>query len=264
MSTPTVLKKIIARKYEEIAQRSQLISIDTLKARAAEQPPCRGFVQAMENKLAANQSAVIAEIKKASPSQGVIREPFDPVDIAKRYESAGAACLSILTDVDFFQGADQYLIDARNAVSLPVIRKDFIVDEYQLYEARAMGADCILLIVAALDAQTLKRLNDLAHGLGMDVLVEVHNAEELSLALELPNRLIGINNRNLHTFETNLETTYALLTQISDERIIVTESGIHTLEQVQAMRDNNINSFLVGEIFMRAEDPGEKLAAMFG
>jgi indole-3-glycerol phosphate synthase len=264
MSTPTVLKKIIARKYAEISERSQSVSIDALKVRAAEQSPCRGFVQAMENKLAANQSAVIAEIKKASPSQGVIREPFDPVDIAKRYELAGAACLSILTDVDFFQGADQYLIDARNAVSLPVIRKDFIVDEYQLYEACAMGADCILLIVAALDAQTLNRLNDLAHGLGMDVLVEVHNAEELSLALELPNRLIGINNRNLHTFETSLETTYELLKQISDERIIVTESGIHTLEQVQAMRDKNINSFLVGEVFMRADDPGEKLAAMFG
>lgn len=263
MSTPTVLKKIIARKYEEVAERSQQVSIETLIARAAEQSSCRGFVQSMERKLAAQQSAIIAEIKKASPSQGVIRDPFHPVDIAKSYEAAGAACLSILTDVDFFQGADQYLIEARSAVSLPVIRKDFIVDPYQVYEARAMGADCILLIVAALDAATLTSLNNLAQELGMDVLVEVHNAEELALALTLPNRLIGINNRNLHTFETRLETTYELLESIGDDRIIVTESGIHTTDHVQAMRDHQVNSFLVGEAFMRADDPGEQLAAMF-
>ena len=263
MSTPTVLKKIIARKFEEVAERSQQVSIDTLKARAGEQSACRGFVQSMERKLAAKQSAIIAEIKKASPSQGVIRDPFHPVDIAKSYEAAGAACLSILTDVDFFQGADQYLMDARSAVNLPVIRKDFIVDPYQVYEARAMGADCILLIVAALDATTLATLNDLAKSLGMDVLIEVHDAKELEIALALPNRLIGINNRNLHTFETRLDTTYELLNNIGDDRIVVTESGIHTVEHVQSMRDNQVNSFLVGEAFMRADDPGQQLAAMF-
>jgi indole-3-glycerol phosphate synthase len=263
MSTPTVLKKIIARKYEEISERSQEISIETLKQRAAEQAACRGFVQAIENKLAAKQSAVIAEIKKASPSKGVIRDPFHPVDIAKSYEAAGAACLSILTDVDFFQGADQYLIDGRAAVSLPVIRKDFIVDVYQVYESRAMGADCILLIVAALTAEKLTELNELAQSLGMDVLVEVHNADELAIALTLPNRLMGINNRNLHTFETSLNNTYDLLSSIGDDRIVITESGIHTTEHVQAMRDHKVNSFLVGEAFMRADDPGQKLAAMF-
>lgn len=264
MSTPTILKTIIDRKFEEITERSGRISLDAIKAQAAEQSSaCRGFVASIEAKLAAKQSAVIAEIKKASPSQGVIRDPFIPVDIAKSYEAAGAACLSILTDVDFFQGADQYLRDARSAVVLPVIRKDFIVDEYQVYEARAMGADCILLIVAALNADTLKRLNTLAHELGMDVLVEVHDAQELAIALELPNRLIGINNRNLHTFETRLQTTFELLEQIGDERIVVTESGIHTPEHVQIMRDHHVDSFLVGEAFMRAENPGEQLENMF-
>lgn len=263
MSTPTVLKKIIARKFEEVAERQAKVSIDELQQQAEKQSACRGFVASMENKLAAGQSAVIAEIKKASPSQGVIRDPFHPVDIAKSYEAAGAACLSILTDVDFFQGADQYLMDARSAVSLPVIRKDFIVEPYQIYEARAIGADCILLIVAALEAKKLKELNDLAHSLGMDVLVEVHNAEELAIALELPNRLIGINNRNLHTFETSLNNTYDLLDSIGSERIIVTESGIHTTEHVESMRAHQVNSFLVGEAFMRADDPGQQLAAMF-
>ncbi len=263
MSTPTILKTIVARKYEEIAERSQQVSIETLKGLASEQPPCRGFVQAMENKLAAKQSAVIAEIKKASPSKGVMRDPFIPVDIAKSYEAAGAACLSILTDVDFFQGADQYLKDARAAVSLPVIRKDFIVDDYQVYEARAMGADCILLIVAALTPEKLKQLNDLTHELGLDVLVEVHDAQELEIALELPNRLIGINNRNLHTFETSLQTTYDLLERIGSDRIVVTESGIHTIGDVEAMRAHSVNSFLVGEAFMRADDPGHALAELF-
>ncbi len=262
-STPTVLKKIIARKYEEIAERSRIVSIDTLKARAGEQAPCRGFVQSMENKLAAGQSAVIAEIKKASPSKGVMRDPFHPAEIAKSYEMAGAACLSILTDVDFFQGSDQYLMEGRSAVSLPVIRKDFIVEPYQVYEARAMGADCILLIVAALEAEKLAELNDLAHSLGMDVLVEVHDGDELTVGLEVPNRLIGINNRNLHTFDTRLENTYDLLARIGDDRIVVTESGIHTPEHVQMMREHQVNSFLVGEAFMRADDPGQQLAAMF-
>jgi indole-3-glycerol phosphate synthase len=265
-STPTILKKIIDRKFEEIQERSQSVSLEDIKQQAAaaiQKAPCRGFVASMENKLQQGQSAVIAEIKKASPSKGVMRDPFHPVEIAKSYEKAGAACLSILTDVDFFQGADQYLMDARAAVSLPVIRKDFIVDEYQVYEARAMGADCILLIVAALSKEKLHELNTLATELGMDVLVEVHDAEELTLALELPNRLIGINNRNLHTFETTLNTTYQLLESIDDGRIVVTESGIHTVDDVIAMREKNVNSFLVGEAFMRADEPGEELQKLF-
>lgn len=262
-STPTVLKKIIARKYEEIIERSALVSIETLKQRAAQQPPCRGFVKAIETKLTKGESAVIAEIKKASPSKGVMRDPFIPVDIAKSYEAAGAACLSILTDVDFFQGADQYLIDARAAVSLPVIRKDFIVDDYQVYEARAMGADCILLIVAALNAAQLAHLNTLAHEIGLDVLVEVHDADELAVALTLPNRLIGINNRNLHTFETSLNNTFQLLDHIGSDRIVVTESGIHSQNDVTLMRDKQVNSFLVGEAFMRAKDPGKELQTLF-
>jgi len=262
-SAPTVLKKIIARKYEEVSERSAQISIEDLKAQMAGQSACRGFVRSIENKLAASQSAVIAEIKKASPSQGVIRDPFDPVEIAKSYEAAGAACLSVLTDADFFQGSEQYLMDARAAVSLPVIRKDFIVDEYQVYEARVMGADCILLIVAALEPEQLASLNTLACELGMDVLVEVHDMEELKTALTLPNRLIGINNRNLHTFETRLETTHELLDTIDDDRIVVTESGIHTADNVEFMRQRKVNSFLVGEAFMRADSPGDQLRALF-
>jgi len=263
MSTPTVLKKIIARKWEEIDAHRTALPLDKLEARIAEQTPCRGFVSAIERRLAGGLPAVIAEIKKASPSKGVIRENFQPVDIAKSYEAGGAACLSVLTDVDFFQGADHYLSAARNAVSLPVIRKDFIVDEYQVYEARALGADCILLIVSALERGRLHALNDLAIKLDMDVLVEVHNAEELVIALELPNRLIGINNRNLHTFETSLNATYDLLDKIGDDRIVVTESGIHSIEHVNAMRERGINAFLIGEAFMREDDPGKALESLF-
>lgn len=260
---PTVLEKIIDRKREEIAERSQLRSLDELKAAATQQAPARGFVNAIEQKIASGQAAVIAEIKKASPSKGVIREDFYPSEIAISYEKGGAACLSVLTDVDFFQGADHYLQEARAASSLPVIRKDFIVDEYQVYEARAIGADCILLIVAVLEFEQMQRLNTLAHELGMDVLVEVHNAEELELALRLPNKLIGINNRNLHTFEVSLEHTFALLDQIDDDRIVVTESGILTIDDVMAMRGHNVETFLVGETFMRSADPGVKLLEMF-
>lgn len=260
---PTVLEKIIDRKREEIAERSQLRSLDELKAAATQQAPARGFVNAIEQKIAAGQAAVIAEIKKASPSKGVIREDFYPSEIAISYEKGGAACLSVLTDVDFFQGADHYLQEARAASSLPVIRKDFIVDEYQVYEARAIGADCILLIVAVLEFEQMQRLNTLAHELGMDVLVEVHNTEELELALRLPNKLIGINNRNLHTFEVSLEHTFALLDQIDDDRIVVTESGILTIDDVMAMRGHNVETFLVGETFMRSADPGVKLLEMF-
>ncbi|MFL0796091.1 MAG: indole-3-glycerol phosphate synthase TrpC [Cellvibrionaceae bacterium] len=261
--TPTVLKKIIARKHEEVSERLGKISAADIKAMAADQPECRGFVAAMERKIQEGLAAVIAEVKKASPSKGVICENFDPVAAAKSYERGGAACLSVLTDIDFFQGADEYMQAARKAVSLPVIRKDFIVDEYQLYESRAIGADCILLIVAALEAQQLRDYNALALELGLDVLVEVHNAAELELALELPNKLVGINNRNLHNFETSLETTFSLLGTIPDDRIVVTESGIHTIDDVAAMRGHDVNAFLVGEAFMRADDPGMMLMEMF-
>lgn len=261
--TPTVLRKIIARKWEEIESRKKQTSLAELKVRAAEQLPARGFVNAIEQKIAQGKAGVIAEIKKASPSKGVIREHFVPAEIARSYEQGGAACLSVLTDVDFFQGADAYLLQARAAVNIPVIRKDFLVDEYHIYEARALGADCVLLIVAALEPAKLKELNDLAHEIGLDVLVEVHDKKELDIALQLPNKLIGINNRNLHTFDVTLETTYQLLNQIGPERIVVTESGILAPVDVQAMRAKNVNAFLVGEAFMRAEDPGVALSEFF-
>jgi len=261
--TPTVLRKIIARKWEEIAERKARVSLDELKSRAAAQLPARGFVSAIETKLAQGKAGVIAEIKKASPSKGVIREHFVPDEIARSYEKGGAACLSILTDVDFFQGADSYLQQARAAVSLPVIRKDFLVDEYHIYEARALGADCVLLIVSALETAKLKELNSLAHEIGLDVLVEVHDERELDIALELPNKLIGINNRNLHTFDVTLDTTYQLLDKIGNDRIVVTESGILAPADVKAMRDKNVHAFLVGEAFMRAAEPGQALAEFF-
>lgn len=267
--TPTVLKKIIARKYEEISTRRAVESLAGLNARIqgldASQNP-RGFVAAMEAKLAAGLSAVIAEAKKASPSKGVIRENFIPADIAASYQKGGAACLSVLTDADFFQGHEDYLRAARAACTLPIIRKDFLVDEYQITEARAIGADCVLLIVAALNKAQLHDLNQQALELGMDVLVEVHDAAELELAMDLPNKLIGINNRNLHTFEVTLQTTLDLLPRIaqdSSERIVVTESAIALPEDVKLMRDNNVNAFLVGETFMRCEEPGDKLRELF-
>ena len=261
--TPTILKKILVRKQEEIAERSALVPIAQLikKAQAADSP--RGFAAALAAKLAAGQSAVIAEIKKASPSKGVIREDFDPAAIAESYEQGGAACLSVLTDVDFFQGADEYLQMAREATQLPVIRKDFIVDDYQVYEARAMSADCILLIVSALTEEQLSHLHKLALSLGMDVLIEVHDGAELEVALKLSNPMIGINNRNLHSFEVSLDNTYQLLAKIPVGKIVITESGIHSTEDVAAMRGHNVNSFLVGEAFMRSEDPGQRLAEMF-
>lgn len=261
--TPTVLRKIIARKWEEIAGRKARVSLDMLKEKAAQQPPARGFVRAIEEKISQGKAAVIAEIKKASPSKGVIREHFVPDEIARSYEQGGAACLSVLTDIDFFQGADEYLQQARAAVNLPVIRKDFLVDEYQIYEARAMGADCVLLIVAALSVEKLVELNNLAQAIGLDVLVEVHDANELDIALTLPNKLIGINNRNLHTFDVSLETTFNLLDKISTERIVVTESGILSPADVAAMRSRNVNAFLVGEAFMRADEPGVALHNFF-
>ncbi len=268
MSAPTVLKKILKRKQEEIAERSAKTSIADLKVNIASQTESlkpRGFVSALLSKVEAGQPGVIAEVKKASPSKGVIREDFDPVAIAKAYEQGGAACMSVLTDADFFQGHEDYLVAARSVVGLPVIRKDFIIDDYQVYEARAIGADCILLIVAAfLDNKAqLKHLHDLATDLGMDVLVEVHDKAELDIALELDLRLVGINNRNLHTFETSLANTTNLLEFISDDILVVTESGIHTKDDVKLMRDHQVNAFLVGEAFMRQEDPGQGIKDLF-
>ncbi len=263
MSTPTILKKIVARKHEEVAERSAVTSINDLQQHLLQQSACRGFVNAIETQLTAGHSAVIAEVKKASPSKGVIREQFDPAAIAASYQAGGAACLSVLTDKDFFQGSEMYLQQARNACSLPVIRKDFMVDPYQVVEARAIGADCILLIVACLDDVQMKELNTTAKELGLDVLIEVHNREELERSLPLGNTLVGINNRDLHTFETSLNTTFDLLPHIPEERIVVTESSIHTPADVQSMRDHHVNAFLVGEAFMRAEEPGEKLKALF-
>ncbi|MGJ8686937.1 MAG: indole-3-glycerol phosphate synthase TrpC [Spongiibacteraceae bacterium] len=263
MTTPTVLKRILDRKREEVIARSSSAPLAALQERISLASPARGFVAAMEAKLQVSQSAVIAEVKKASPSKGVIRENFDPAAIARSYEAGGAACLSVLTDADFFQGSEAFLQAARQACSLPVIRKDFIIDPYQVYEARAIEADCILLIAAALADEDIAALNSLAQELGMDVLIEVHNAAELQRILPLGNRLVGINNRNLHNFETSLDNTYSLLSEISDEHIVVTESGIHCAADVAAMRAHGVNAFLVGEAFMRAEQPGEKLAELF-
>ena len=268
MNTPTVLKRIVARKLEEIAERQQHTSIDDLKlkikANSSGPMAPRGFAKAMQTKLDQGLPAVIAEAKKASPSKGVIREDFNPAQIAASYQAGGAACMSVLTDADFFQGHEDYLRQARAACNLPVIRKDFIVDPYQVYEARAIGADCILLIVACLEDQQMQDLAQLAEGLGMDVLVESHDAEELVRALKLSTPLVGINNRNLHTFDLTLQTTFDLLALMPEDRIVITESGIHTPADVVLMQNQNVNAFLVGESFMRASDPGAKLAELFG
>ncbi len=261
--TPDILKKIIHRKAEEVVDRMARVSLQEQAERAREGSPVRGFVDRIVQTIRAGQPAVIAEIKKASPSKGVMREHFVPAEIAVSYEQGGACCLSVLTDIDFFQGSDAYLQQARQACSLPVLRKDFIIDPYQVYEARAIGADCILLIVAVLGDAQLKELANLASSLGMDVLVEVHDAEELARALPLNLPLMGINNRDLRTFETTLETTLSLLPQIPTDRIVVTESGIHTPADVARMRAYHVNAFLVGEAFMKAEQPGEKLHELF-
>ncbi|MFV9616276.1 MAG: indole-3-glycerol phosphate synthase TrpC [Gammaproteobacteria bacterium] len=262
-NTPDILIKILNRKREEIVERSAKVSIAELKQQCENADAVRGFIRSIENKINNNQAAVIAEIKKASPSKGLLRENFDPAEIARSYASNGAACLSILTDQDYFQGHEDYLKQARAACQLPVIRKDFIIDPYQVYEARAIGADCILLIVAALDEETLQLLFDLAHELKMDVLMEVHDKQEMQTALKTGASLIGINNRNLRTFETSLDTTLSMLDMVNENHILVTESGIHSKEDVQLMLDNKVNAFLVGEAFMRADDPGEKLAELF-
>ena len=261
---PDILVKILTRKREEVdalcAKKTLKAVVDELNSRDSK---TRGFVKSIENKIAAGQSAVIAEIKKASPSKGLIRENFNPAEIAQSYEQGGAACLSVLTDSDFFQGSDAYLQQARNACQLPVLRKDFVIDPYQIYEARLIGADAILLIVACLSDSQLSEFSALAHELTLDVLVEVHDEEELQRALKLPTRLMGINNRNLRTFETTLDTTIDLLDKIADDRIVVTESAIHLPEDVALMRQHDVNAFLVGESFMRVEQPGERLAELF-
>lgn len=262
--TPDILKKIIFRKLEEIQQGCEQVPMAEMKRRAMAASEPRGFANAMIAKAEAASPAVIAEIKKASPSKGILREPFDPVEIAKSYAKHGATCLSVLTDQDFFQGSNDYLQAVREAVDLPVIRKDFIVDDYQVYEARAIGADCILLIAAAIGDAQMYELTQTALQLGMDVLIEVHNEEELDRALRLPLPLIGINNRDLHTFEVSLDTTLKMLDKIPDDRLVVTESGILTAEDVKTMQDHQVNAFLVGEAFMRAENPGEKLSELFG
>ena len=264
MSVPTVLEKILARKAEEVAERRSRVSLAELEnlARSADAP--RGFAKALIDQAKKKQPAVIAEIKKASPSKGVIRENFVPADIARSYEKGGATCLSVLTDIDFFQGADDYLKQARAACKLPVIRKDFMVDPYQIVEARALGADCVLLIVSALDDVKMAELAAVAKDMNLDVLVEVHDGDELERALKtLDTKLVGVNNRNLHTFEVNLETTLDLLPRIPRDRLVITESGILNRADVELMEVSDVYAFLVGEAFMRAESPGTELQRLF-
>ncbi|ABE59669.1 indole-3-glycerol phosphate synthase TrpC [Chromohalobacter israelensis] len=260
---PTILARILARKDVEIRERRAQVSEAELLERARHEAAPRGFVAALDRRIAAGDPAVIAEVKKASPSKGVIREDFQPAEIARAYAEAGASCLSVLTDADFFQGHERDLQAARAACTLPVIRKDFIVDAYQVSEARAIGADCILLIVAALDDARLKALHQQAHELGMDVLVEVHDAAELERAMALDLTLVGINNRDLRTFDTTLTTTFDLLSRIPPHVTVVTESGIHTRGDVEHMREHDVNAFLVGEAFMREADPGSALRRLF-
>ena len=261
-----ILKQILARKREEVAVRRGHVPLAELRARHADAPPTRGFAAALRERMQAGHAAVIAEIKKASPSKGLIRTDFDPGAIARSYESGGATCLSVLTDVDFFQGSDAYLGQARDACTLPVLRKDFTIDIYQVHEARVIGADAILLIAAALDNAVLVNLHALALECGMDVLVEVHNPVDLQRALMLtspPRTLIGVNNRDLRTFETSIETTLSLRQAVPHDRLLVTESGIATRDDVARLRAAGVDAFLVGETFMRAAEPGAELARLF-
>jgi indole-3-glycerol phosphate synthase len=260
---PDILKRIVARKQDEVVERKQRVAPRALEVRIADAQPTRGFADALQRRVASGNAAVIAEIKRASPSKGVIRDDFRPAEIARSYALGGASCLSVLTDHDFFQGDEQHLIDARAACSLPVIRKDFIIDPYQLLEARAIGADCVLLIVACLDDPTLASLAGLADELGLDVLIEVHDAAELERALAVPGRLLGINNRDLRTFEVDLQTTLNLKSRVPPDRLLVTESGIHTAADVAQMRSHGVQAFLVGESLMRSENPGKALAKIF-
>jgi len=258
-----ILKKILAVKVREVAEAQAIKPLAAMRAAAEQAVPVRDFTEAIRGKIAAGQTAVIAEIKKASPSKGVLRAEFHPAEIAASYARHGAACLSVLTDEQFFQGSAEYLKQARAACTLPVLRKDFIVNEYQIYQARAMGADAILLIAAALDVKQMQEFEALAHGLGMAVLVEVHDGAELDAALQLTTPLIGVNNRNLRSFEVSLQTTLNLLLRIPNDRIVVTESGILKAEDVKLMRGHQVHAFLVGEAFMRAADPGVELAKLF-
>jgi indole-3-glycerol phosphate synthase len=260
---PDILKSILAKKAEEIAQRKSNLPIASLNELIAGASAPRGFYQALHARAAAEKPAIIAEIKKASPSQGVIRENFQPLEIAQDYAMNGACCLSVLTDKTFFQGSEAALQMVRERCPLPVIRKDFMMDPYQIYESRALGADCILLIVAALEDAVMVELANTAIQLGMDVLVEVHDQQELERALKLPTPLVGINNRNLRTFEVSLETTLSLKQFVPNDRLVVTESGIHTPDDVRLMTDNGIYTFLVGEAFMRAPFPGQKMRELF-
>lgn len=263
LAAPTVLKRIIDQKVAEVAACKQRVSFSAIQDKAASADPTRGFVSALRKRVADGQAAVIAEVKKASPSKGIIREDFEPAEIAVSYEQGGATCLSVLTDRDFFMGSDEYLKAARAACSLPVLRKDFTIDPYQIWEARALGADAILLIVACLETAHLKDLYQCAREAGVDALVEVHDRQELEEALSLGPELIGINNRDLHTFDTALDTTLELLSAIPAGVQVVTESGIHTRDDVAHMRANQVHSFLIGEAFMRAQDPGAQLKGMF-
>jgi len=259
-----ILQRILRRKAEEVAERRARLPLDDLRARLRERAPPRGFTDALRRRIDAGRPAVIAEIKKASPSRGVLRADFRPADIAVSYEAGGAACLSVLTDRDFFQGDDDHLRQARTACVLPVLRKDFIVEAYQVHESRLLGADCILLIVAALDDARLSEFAILAAELELDVLVEVHDGGELERALALNVPLIGINNRDLRSFDTRIETTLELLPAVPPDRVVVTESGIHTAQDVQHLLARGVNAFLVGEAFMRAPDPGAELRRLFG
>lgn len=258
-NTPDILQKILAQKHLEITERSTQCSLEALREKATDCSSTRGFIHALQTKVRQQQTAVIAEIKKASPSKGLIRPDFEPAAIAKSYETGGATCLSVLTDQNFFQGSESYLKAARQACQLPVLRKDFMIDPYQIYEARVIGADCVLLIVSALSETDLHNLYELSLNLGLDVLIEVHDEKELETALALKPAIIGINNRNLRTFETSLKTTIELNQKIPENILVITESGIHTHADVQLMRDNNIHTFLIGEAFMRAKDPGQQL-----
>jgi indole-3-glycerol phosphate synthase len=259
-----VLERILATKAREVEAGRRERPLAELRAAAADAPPTRGFAAALQGRVAAGGSAVIAEVKKASPSRGVIRPDFDPAAIATAYARGGATCLSVLTDVEYFQGAAAYLAQARGACALPVLRKDFVVDPWQVWESRVLGADCILLIVAALDDGPLAELAGTAAEAGLDVLVEVHDGEELERALRLDTPLVGVNNRDLRTFETRLETSLELRPRIPAERLAIAESGIHTTADVARLRAGDVHAFLVGEAFMRAEDPGAALAALFG
>ncbi|MFK7830531.1 MAG: indole-3-glycerol phosphate synthase TrpC [Congregibacter sp.] len=261
---PDVLQRILARKREEVDERRRQLSLASLEANLSNVDPVRGFTAAVQARVAAGEAAVIAEVKKASPSKGVIREDFAPADIARQYEAGGATCLSVLTDRDFFQGHEDYLKSARQACTLPVLRKDFTVDVYQVAEARSIGADAILLIVAALDKAHLEDLAAAAEHYGLDVLVEIHDRAELDIALDLSSPLLGINNRNLRDFSTSLDTTLSLLPLVPAEKVLVTESAIHQPNDVEVMRSAGVSAFLVGEAFMRASDPGAALRDLFG